>query len=174
MKLVTESFVPVALNADRLPDNAAGKFFRTLLKTWPQGLWVVTPEGKVLGFHYHRAKAGESAGDGSKRWVADTLTMVRDAAKAAGPLPVREVKDKPSTLTGRGPRAFRRWRSASGAQRDRVAKRSSRRAAGCRQYPVSMKAPWAAFAPPRRRESGCEMVGAGAGVPPVHPGRLAR
>jgi hypothetical protein len=65
-------------------------------------LWVVTPDGKVLGFHYHRAKAGESAADGQRRWVADTLTVLRDAAKDAGPLAPREVKAKPGTLADRG------------------------------------------------------------------------
>jgi hypothetical protein len=72
------------------------------MKQWPQGLWVVTPEGKVLGFHYHKAKPGESAGDGQKRWLADTLSMLRDAAKDAGPLAVREVKAKPGTFADRG------------------------------------------------------------------------
>jgi hypothetical protein len=92
----------VALNTDRLPDNADGKFFRALMKQWPQGLWVVTPEGKVLGFHYHRAQGGESSGDGQKRWVADTLTMIRTAVKDAGPLTTRVVKVKPGTLADRG------------------------------------------------------------------------
>ena len=92
----------MTLNADRLPETAEGKFFRALLKQWPQGLWVVTPEGRVLGFHYHRAKGTESAAEGAKRWVADTLGMLSDAAKAAGPAPARVVKAKPGTLADRG------------------------------------------------------------------------
>lgn len=72
------------------------------MRQWPQGLWVVTPEGKVLGFHYHRAKPGEPTGDGQKRWVADTRQMLRDALKEAGPLTAREVKEKPDPLAGRG------------------------------------------------------------------------
>ena len=92
----------MALNADRLPDTEEGRFFRVLLKQWPQGLWVVTPEGKTLGFHYHRAKGGESYAAGQKRWVMDTLAMLQTAVREAGPLPVREVKTKPEILAGRG------------------------------------------------------------------------
>lgn len=92
----------MALNADRLPSTNEGKFFRSLLKQWPQGLWVVTPGGKTIGFHYHKAKPGESYADGQKRWVTDTLAMLRDAAKEAGPLARREVKSKPGILVGRG------------------------------------------------------------------------
>src|SRR4029078_3987590 len=102
VKLVRDNFVPVALNADRLPSTNEGKFFRSLLKQWPQGVWVVTPGGKTIGFHYHKAKPGESYADGQKRWVTDTLAMLRDAAKEAGPLAVGEVKTKPETLCGRG------------------------------------------------------------------------
>ncbi len=102
VKLVSENFVPVALNADRLPDTDDGKFFRALLKQWPQGLWVVNPEGKVLGFHYHKPKSGESYADGQKRWLRETLDMLRDAEKDAGPLTAREVKSKPDPLTNRG------------------------------------------------------------------------
>lgn len=94
--------MPVALNADRLPDNDEGRFFRALLQRWPQGLWVVTPDGKTIGFHYHKAKAGESYADGQKRWVNDTIAMLRDAAKESGPLSPRVLKTKPETLGGRG------------------------------------------------------------------------
>jgi len=102
VKLVAETFVPIALNADRLPDTDTGKFFRALLRQWPQGLWVVTTDGKVLGFHYHRARPGESAGDGQKRWVEETLAMLRSAAKEAGQLAQRVVESKPDVFAGRG------------------------------------------------------------------------
>ena len=94
--------MPVALNADRLPDSAEGKFFRALLKQWPQGLWVVTPEGKVLGFHYHKPKPGESYSEGQARWVRETATMIGDAVKDAGPLPLRDAKKKPDPFANRG------------------------------------------------------------------------
>jgi hypothetical protein len=63
---------------------------------------VVTPEGKVLAFHYHKPKPGESAADAQKRWLDETRQMVRDAVKDAGPLAAREVKEKPNPLAGRG------------------------------------------------------------------------
>lgn len=102
VKLVSENFIPVALNADRLPDTEDGKFFGALLKQWPQGLWVVTPEGKVLGFHYHKPKPNEAYAEGQKRWLRETLEMLREAAGSAGELTVREVKVKPDPLTNRG------------------------------------------------------------------------
>lgn len=69
---------------------------------WPQGLWAVTPEGKVLGFHYHKPKPGDSYAQGQKRWVDDTIQMVRDAIKEAGPLNAREIKARPDPFADRG------------------------------------------------------------------------
>jgi hypothetical protein len=94
--------VPVALNADRLPDTDDGKFFLELKKQWPQGLWVVTPEGKVLGFHYHRPKPNESYADGQKRWLADTVELLRGAVLEAGPIPPAAKKARPDPLADRG------------------------------------------------------------------------
>lgn len=102
MKLVTENFVPVALNTDRLPDTADGRFFRGLLGDFSQGLWVVTPAGKVLGFHYHKPRPGDSWAENQRRWAADTVAVVRDALKAAGPLPPRDTTKRPDPLAGRG------------------------------------------------------------------------
>ena len=72
------------------------------MKQWPQGLWVVTAEGKVLGFHYYRAKSGESYSQGQKRWVTETIAMVDSALKAAGSLSPREVKSRPDPFPDRG------------------------------------------------------------------------
>jgi len=102
VKLVTEHFVPVALNADRLSDNNDGQFFRDLKKQWPQGLWVVTPNGKVLGFHYHRPKKGESYAEGQKRWLSETVEMLRSAVEEAGPIPPTQNKARPDPLADRG------------------------------------------------------------------------
>ncbi len=159
MKLIAENFVPVALNADRLPDNADGKFFRALLNQWPQGLWVVTPEGKVLGFHYHRAKAGESATDGRNRWLADTAAMLRAAAKEAGTLTARVVKVKPGTLADRG-----RGTSGEGGARlalSVIPLRSDRQGFHQDGPPVVDsirldKSAWEAFAPPAGAKVGTE------------------
>lgn len=72
------------------------------MRQWPQGLWVVTPEGKVLGFHYHKPKPGETYAEGQKRWVRDSAQMVRDAIAEAGPLPPRDVKARPDPFADRG------------------------------------------------------------------------
>jgi hypothetical protein len=69
---------------------------------WPQGLWAVTPEGKVLAFHYHKPKSGESYAQGQRRWVDDTIQMIRDGIKEAGPLDTRVVKVRPDPLADRG------------------------------------------------------------------------
>ncbi|MBX9578789.1 MAG: hypothetical protein K2X87_00635 [Gemmataceae bacterium] len=102
MKLVTDNLVPVALNTDRLPDTADGRFFRKLLGDFSQGLWVVTPAGKVLGFHYHKTRPTDSWAENQKRWAADTVAFVRDALTAAGPLPPRKLDGHADPLAGRG------------------------------------------------------------------------
>ncbi len=91
IRLVGPNFVPVALNADRLPATDAGRFFRALLQRWPQGLWVVTPAGETLGFHYHRPTGGDNFARNQQRWADDTVTMLTDAVAKAGPLPPRTV-----------------------------------------------------------------------------------
>lgn len=86
------NFVPVALNTDRLPDTADGAFFRNLMKQWPQGLWVVTPDGKVLAHHYHKNTPGLSYRDNARKWVDGTIEMLEQAVRAAGSLPQRKVR----------------------------------------------------------------------------------
>ncbi len=148
VKLVTENFVPVALNTDRLPDTDAGKFFCNLMRQWPQGLWVVTTDGKVLGFHYHKAKPGESYGDGQKRWLDETIEMLRTAAKDAGPLTVRQVKEKPDPLADRG-----RGTDSDGAARlavSVVGLQNGRRDGPPVVDSIQLSAEqWAAFLPPQ-------------------------
>jgi hypothetical protein len=82
----------VALNADRLPKDADGDFFRALMKRWPQGLWVVTPEGKTLAFDYHTPDAAMNYQQNQQKWRDGTLAMVQEAMKAAGELKPREVR----------------------------------------------------------------------------------
>ncbi|MDB5310428.1 MAG: hypothetical protein JWO38_4630 [Gemmataceae bacterium] len=72
------------------------------MRQWPQGLWVVTPEGKVLGFHYHKPKPGEPYAEGQTRWVRETVQMTRDAITAAGPLAPRDLKTTPNPFPDRG------------------------------------------------------------------------
>jgi hypothetical protein len=145
----------VALNTDRLPDTADGKFFRGLMNQWPQGLWVANADGKVFGFHYHRAKNGESSGDGQKRWVADTAAMLRDAAKDAGPLTPRAVKAKPGTLAdrGHGPTADGGARLAVSV----IALRNGKQDAPPVVDSIRLeKDDWAAFAPPAGAKAGTQ------------------
>ncbi len=152
---MADNFVPVTLNTDRLTDTADGKFFRALMKQWPQGVWVVAPEGKVLGFHYHKAKAGESAADGQRRWLVETLAMLRDAAKDAGPLSVREVKAKPGTLADRG-----HGLNADGGARLAVlviGQRNGRQEGAPVVDSIRLGAKdWAAFAPPEGAKVGTD------------------
>ncbi len=76
--------MPVALNTDRLSKGEDGDFFRELMKRWPQGLWVVTPEGKTLAFHYHKPEPKKNYAQNQKAWVDDTAAMLEEGLKAAG------------------------------------------------------------------------------------------
>src|SRR5438552_11420257 len=86
--------VPFALNTNRVPDNDGGKFFKAVLRKqdWPQGLWVVSPEGKILAFHYYRAKPGETYAAGQERWIKDTRAAIEDGLKAFGPIEPRKAE----------------------------------------------------------------------------------
>ena len=86
--------VPVALNADRLPEGEAGDFFRAAMRArrWPQGIWIVAPDGKVLAFHYFRVQSGEKPGPAKERWTRETLAAVEEGLKAFGPVGPRQPK----------------------------------------------------------------------------------
>lgn len=86
------NFVPVALNTDRLPDTEDGQFFRTLMKRWPQGLWVVKPDGQVLAFDYHKNTPGLNYQENAQKWLDGTIAMLEKAVAAAGPLEPRTVR----------------------------------------------------------------------------------
>ncbi|OWK37685.1 hypothetical protein [Fimbriiglobus ruber] len=74
------------------------------MRQWPQGLWVVTPDGKTLGFHYHKPVPGDNYRQNQQRWVDDTVKMLEAAAKAAGPLPPRTARaSNPFPDRGVGP-----------------------------------------------------------------------
>lgn len=105
VKLVSQTFVPVAINADRLPDDEAGHFFRGILKKsrWPQGLWIVSTSGEVLAFHYLQSVPNEKPSDTQKRWVNETRDAVQAGVKAAGTLPPRALAVRePFPDRGRG------------------------------------------------------------------------
>jgi hypothetical protein len=154
VKLVTDNLVPVALNTDRLPDTADGRFFRNLLGDFSQGLWVVTPAGKVLGFHYHKPRPGDTWAENQRRWAADTVAFVRDALKAAGPVPPRKLGDRADPLAGRGKGA-----TPDGDVRLAVGVVELDRAGRHQGPPVVDSAyltagRWAAFRPPAGAEAG--------------------
>lgn len=92
MELISKHFVPVALNTDRLPKDADGKFFRALMKRWPQGLWVVTPDGQTLAFDYHKPDAAKNYADNQRKWLAGTRAMLEEGVKAAGDLKPRDAR----------------------------------------------------------------------------------
>ena len=84
--------VPFALNTNRVPDDEGGKFFKAILRKqdWPQGLWVVSPEGQILSFHYFRGKPGEKYAAGQERWVQETRAAIEAGLKAFGPVEPRK------------------------------------------------------------------------------------
>lgn len=59
---------------------------------WPQGLWVVTPEGKVFAFHYHKNTPGLNYTQNARKWVDGTIEMLETGVKAAGKLTPRSVR----------------------------------------------------------------------------------
>jgi hypothetical protein len=62
------------------------------MKRWPQGLWIVTPEGKTLSFHYHQPTGSDNYKQNQNRWVSGTQKMLEEGLKAAGELAPREAK----------------------------------------------------------------------------------
>jgi hypothetical protein len=92
--LIIKSFVPVALNANRIPDDEAGRFFKKIMQNnkWPQGLWIATAEGKVLAFHYFRVNSGEATAQSKKRWIQETHETLEEGLKAFGPVPARDLQ----------------------------------------------------------------------------------
>ena len=79
-----------------------GQFFQVLTKQWPQGLWVVNPDGTVLGFHYYKPKPGESFAAGQKRWVNETSQMLQSAVQDSKAIPKTKIAIRPDPLADRG------------------------------------------------------------------------
>jgi hypothetical protein len=148
VRRVSESLVPLALNANRIPEGEAGDFFRTILHQthWPQGVWVVTADGQVLSFHYFREKPGENWQQAQARWKRETLEAIEAGLKAFAPI---EPRKAPATdpLPFRGccvrPDGSVRLAVASGFIRN--GHRYSDPAIDSIELPA---AAWAAFRPP--------------------------
>jgi hypothetical protein len=116
------------------------------MRQWPQGLWVVTPEGKVLAHHYHRNTPGLSARDNARQWVDGTAAMLRKAVEVAGPLPPRTARvANPFPDRGVG-------RTADGGARLAVSVigqlRGRQEGAPAVDSVLLTRDEWAAFAPP--------------------------
>lgn len=88
MRRVAETMIPFALNANRVPENEGGKFFKAVLRKqdWPQGLWIVAADGRILAFHYYRTKPGETFAAGQERWVHETRAFVEAGLQEFGPV----------------------------------------------------------------------------------------
>jgi hypothetical protein len=80
INLVREKFVPVAVNLYKIREDkgAAGALFQSVQKQRPQyqGLWLVSPEGKVLSAH-HEIKSHAT-------WTREVLDMLDAGLKAFG------------------------------------------------------------------------------------------
>jgi hypothetical protein len=116
------------------------------MRQWPQGLWVVTADGKVLAHHYHRNIPGASYQENARKWVEGTVEMLETAVKEAGPLPPRAARaGNPFPDRGVGP-------AKDGGARLAVSVIGLR--SGKQEGPPAVdsvllgKDEWAAFAPP--------------------------
>src|SRR5581483_1423324 len=91
----------VALNLFKIrPDKGeAGDFFRSVQKQKPnyQGLWIVSPEGKVLSAHQDMTSMADTRG----KWTRSALADLESGLKAFGPVPPRRV-EKVESLPHRG------------------------------------------------------------------------
>ena len=101
IRLIRRNFVPVALNLYEIREakGPAGDFFRAVQKQAPelyQGLYLVTPEGKLLAAH-------GKAEDSPAKWTAAVRGTLEQALKISGPLPARtDTRGDPPGLRGKG------------------------------------------------------------------------
>lgn len=93
--------MPVALNLYKIRQDKgeAGDFFRSAQKQKPnyQGLWLVSPEGKVLAAHQDM----DSMADPRGKWARTALDDLEAGLKAFGPVTPRRV-EKFQSLPHRG------------------------------------------------------------------------
>jgi hypothetical protein len=84
--------VPVALNLYKIREDRgeAGDFFRAVQKQKPnyQGLWVVSPEGKVLAAHQDMTTMADPHG----KWAQAALADLERGLQAFGPVTPRRVE----------------------------------------------------------------------------------
>jgi hypothetical protein len=99
---VTTGFVPVAVNLYKVRQakDAGGELVRSVQrqKDQYQGIWIVSPAGKVLAGH-HEFKSQET-------WPREVLDTANAALKAFGAVPQRQVKSTdPLPFRGYGTQA---------------------------------------------------------------------
>jgi hypothetical protein len=91
VQLIGTHFVPVALNLYRIREaqDASGAFFRAVYKETAQyqGLWVVSPGGKVLSSHQEMNELSNAQG----RWSKKVLADLEAGLKAFGPVKPRHA-----------------------------------------------------------------------------------
>lgn len=84
---VRRDFVPVAVNLYKIRErhDAAGDLFRSVQRQVPnyQGIWIVTPNGKVLAAHQNYQSAAS--------WTREVLATMESARAAFGPIAPRQV-----------------------------------------------------------------------------------
>jgi hypothetical protein len=85
---VRDNFVPVAVNLYKIrqAQGAGGDLFRSVQRQQPQyqGIWVVSPDGKVLASH-HEIKD-------QARWPQEILDTIAAGLRAFGPLAPRTTQ----------------------------------------------------------------------------------
>ncbi len=128
---------------------------------------MVIPAGDTLGFHYHQPKAGDTFKQNQARWIADTLTMLDDAAKKSNLPPRTAAATNPFPDRGVGP-------TQGGGVRLAVtvtATRGGRPTDAPVHDSFVLTAPeWAAFAPPAdKRAYEVPAVTAGKFAPVLSP-----
>lgn len=94
---VSSTMVPLAVNADRIPNTPGGRLVRSIIRNTKvsQGLWILDPEGVVLGYHYFRPLPGESNSASDARWVRETRDFVETGLGKFGPVTPRSATPKP-------------------------------------------------------------------------------
>jgi hypothetical protein len=98
-RVIARNCVPVAVNRNSVQDakTPSGELYRAIHKQRPQnqGLWIVAPDGKVLGgFHDIKDKSN---------WTGEVREAIDAALTAYGKIPPRDVKPvDPHPFRGRG------------------------------------------------------------------------
>jgi len=99
IRRVTSAFVPIAVNLYKVRSakDGSGELFRSIQrqKDQYQGIWIVSPEGKVLAGHHDL--------EDHKRWADEVLETAEAGLTKFGPVKPRKVEPTdPLPFRGRG------------------------------------------------------------------------